>query len=59
MYILINYQYLTKFLFGKKKGFKYSVGYSDIKNVRPSRIMLPKISANGKDFDETKYMFFL
>ena len=42
----------------KKKGFKYSVGYSDIKKVRPSRMMFPKISAYGKDFDEMKYMVF-
>ena len=42
----------------EKKGFKYSLGYSDIKKVIPSRIMLPKMSAYGKDFDEMKYMFF-
>ena len=39
-----------------KKGFNYSIGYKDGKNVRPLCILLPKMSAYRRDFDETKYM---
>ena len=46
-----------KFPFGKK-GFKYYFGYKDAKKVRPLCVMLPKMSAYSRDFDEIKYMFF-
>ena len=42
-----------------KKGFKYFVVYEDGRKVKPLCVMLPKISANSRDFDETKYMSFL
>ena len=42
-----------------KKGFKYFIGYKYIKKVRSLRVILPKISAYRRDFDETKYMSFL
>ena len=41
-----------------KKGFSYSIGYEDGKKVRPLCIMLPKMSAYKRDFDETKFVFF-
>lgn len=42
-----------------KKGFKYFIRYKDNseKNM-PLRIMLPKINAYGRGFEETKYMSF-
>ena len=45
------------------KGFKYSIGYkndyeNDDEKLMPLCIMLPKMSAYGRDFDETKYVFF-
>ena len=42
-----------------KKGFKYYIGYKNGKRVRRLCILLPKISAYRRDFDETKYMSFL
>ena len=48
----------NKVPFGKK-GFKYFIGCKDDKKVRPLCILLPKMRAYGKDFDETKYMSFL
>ena len=48
----------NKVSFGKKC-FKYFVGYKDGKKVRPLYILLPKMSAYRRDFDETKYMSFL
>ena len=42
-----------------KKGFKYFIGYKDAKKIKPLRIVLPKMSAHRKDFDETKYISFL
>ena len=46
-----------------KKGFKNFIGNVDViwkcKNVKPLCVMLPKISAFERDFDETKYMYFL
>ena len=42
-----------------KKGFKYFIGYKDGKKSRPLCIVLPKMSPNRRDFDETKYAFFL
>ena len=47
-----------KFLFGEK-GFKYYFGYKDAKKVRPLCVMLPKMGAYSRDFDEIKYIFFL
>ena len=47
----------NKVSFGKK-GFKYFIGYKDIK-IRPLYIFLPKMSAYRRDFDETKHMSFL
>ena len=41
-----------------KKGFKHLTGYKDAK-IRPWCIFLPKMSACGRDFDETRYMSFL
>ena len=48
----------NKVPFGKK-GFKYFIGCKDGKKVRPLCILLPKMTAYGRDFDETKYMSFL
>ena len=48
----------NKISFGKK-GFKNFIGYKDGKKVRPLCILLPKMSAYRKDFDETKYISFL
>ena len=48
----------NKVSFGKKV-FKYLIGYKDSKNIRPLYILLPKMTANRKDFDETKYISFL
>ena len=42
-----------------KKGFEYFIGYeNDFEKVMPLFVMLPKMSAYRKDFDETKYMSF-
>ena len=41
-----------------KKGFKYFNGYKNVKK-RPLRLMLPKMSAYKRNFDEPKYMTFL
>ena len=48
----------NKVSFGKK-GFKYFIGYNDINKINPLCIFLPKMSAFGGDFDETKYISFL
>ena len=37
---------------------KNFVGYKDVKNVRPLCLMLPKMSAYRKKFDETTNMSF-
>ena len=42
-----------------KKGFKYFTDYKDNEKVKPSCIMLPKMSRYTKGFSETKYMSFL
>ena len=43
-----------------KKGFKYFVGYEDDSEKNMSLCkMLPKMNAYSRDFDETKYMYFL
>ena len=41
-----------------KKGFKYFNGYKNVKK-RPLLLMLPKMSAYKRNFDEPKYMTFL
>ena len=41
-----------------KKGFKFFIGYKDAKKIGPLCILLPKMSAYRKDFDETKSMSF-
>ena len=41
-----------------KKGFEYFIGYKDDK-IKPLSIFLPKMSAYRRDFNETKYMYFL
>ena len=41
-----------------KKGFKYFIGYKDNKKARPLYIMLPKVSAYKRNFDETKHLSF-
>ena len=41
-----------------KKGFKFFIGYKDAKKIRPLCILLSKMSAYRKDFDETKSMSF-
>ena len=48
----------SEFPFGKN-GFKYFIGYKNGKQVRLLCVMLPKISAYGKAFDEATYMSFL
>ena len=42
-----------------KKGFKYFICYKDAKKIKPSCIFLPKMTEYRKDFDETKYIYFL
>ena len=42
-----------------KKSFKYFIGYKEGKKFRPLCLMLSKMSAYGRDFDETIYMSFL
>ena len=42
-----------------KRGFKYFIDYKNGKKVKPLCLILPKMSAYRKDFDETKYMVFL
>ena len=46
----------NKVSFGKN-GFKYFIGYKDAK-IRPLSIFLPKMSAYGRDFNETKHLIF-
>ena len=45
----------SKASFGRKD-YKYLIGYKDDKKVRPLCLMLPKMSAFRRDFDETKYL---
>lgn len=43
-----------------EKCFKCFIGYDDGKKTRVLSVMLPKMSAYRRDFDETKiYVFFL
>ena len=49
----------NKVPFGKK-GFKYFIGYeNDDEKVMPLCIMLPKMSAYRRDFEEINYISFL
>ena len=48
----------NKFCFGKK-GLKYFTGYKYAENIRLLCMFLPKMSRCRRDFDETKYMYFL
>ena len=48
----------NKVSFGKK-GFKFFIVNKDAKKIRPLCILLSKMSAYRKDFDETKSMSFL
>ena len=41
-----------------EKSVKYFLGY-EVKKVRPLFIILPRMNAYKRDFDETKFMFFL
>ena len=47
----------NKLLFGKD--FKYFIGYKDAKEIRPLCIFHPEMYIYRRDFDETKYMYFL
>ena len=42
-----------------KRGFKTFIWHEDGKKARPLCVMLPKMSAYRRDFDETRYMSFL
>ena len=48
----------SKVSFGKK-GFKCFIACKDNEKVKPSQIMLPKMSEYRRNFNETKYMSFL
>ena len=49
----------VKVPFGKMV-FRYFIGYeNDYEKFIPLCILLPKMSAHRRDFDETKYMYFL
>ena len=48
----------NKVSFGQK-GFKCFIGFKDSTKMKPLCIFLPKMSAYGKDCDETKYVSFL
>ena len=54
----INKILVSKKVFSAKKGFKYFIGYKDGKKVRPLCVMLPKMTAYKRDFDETEYVTF-
>ena len=45
----------NKASFGKK-GFRFFICFKDGKKVRPLGILLPKIGAYRRDFDETKFV---
>ena len=55
---LISIKRSNKVFFGKK-GLKYLIGYKEAKKIRPCCIVLTKMSAYRKDFDETKHLSFL
>ena len=54
----INKILVSSKVFFSKKGFKYFIGYTDGKKVRPLCTMLPKIRVYRRDFDETNCMSF-
>lgn len=54
----INKILVSKKVFSAKKGFKYFISYKDGKKVRPLCVMLPKMTAYKRDFDETEYVSF-
>ena len=54
----INIAVSNKVSFGKK-GFKHVIRFRDGKTIRPLCISLPKMSEYRRDFDESKWMFFL
>ena len=61
--ILINSIYINRIVvsnkvFFSKNVFKYFIGYKDGNKVRLFYILLPKMSAYWRGFDETKYMYF-
>ena len=62
--ILIDYIDINKIVVSNKisygkNDFKYFIGYKDAKRIRPLCILLPKISAYRRNFDETKCVSFL
>ena len=62
--ILIDYIDINKIVVSNKisygkNDFKYFIGYKDAKRIRPSCILLPKISAYRRNFDTTKCVSFL
>ena len=48
----------NKLLFGKQD-FKYFIGYKDARKVRSLYIFRSRMGIYKKDFDQTKYMYFL
>ena len=42
-----------------KKGFKYTIGYKDVKKFNPLFTILPKMSTYRRHFDDNKYVFFI
>ena len=40
-----------------KKDFKYFIGCKDDRKAKLLRVMLPKMNAERRDFDETKSLF--
>ena len=62
--ILINDVGISKIVVSNRVSFgkkvcKYFVVYEEDKKGSPSWIILPKMGACGRDFDENKYMYFL
>ena len=62
--ILIDYIDINKIVVSNKisygkNDFKYFIGYKDAKRIRPLCILLPKMSAYRRNFDETKCVSFL
>ena len=62
--ILIDYIDINKIVVSNKisygkNDFKYFIGYKDAKRIRPLCILLPKISAYRRNFDEFKCVSFL
>ena len=55
-YIDINEKVVSNKVSFGKKGFKYFIGYKKIGSLS---ILLSKVSAYRRDFDDTKYISFL